>query len=233
MRLGIRKIASVAVGAVMLSSTVGFAAAASYPAPFVVGGEADGAVIVGSSALTAASDWAGAVDIADDLSGRVTADVTDTEVSGGDAKSLASGSDLVYLNDELNENVETITDSDLKTALADQTFTDDAGTEYDYTFSMWMINLSYYSRVLILIFGILVCYRLIKGFSKIYNLAMDKKLKFQFKMIYLGLILGLFGLFISSASGILLSHVNYFIGSILRGLYPVFISIGLLSAFLY
>jgi hypothetical protein len=104
--------------------------------------------------------------------------------------------------------------------------------EYNTTFSMWMINLSYYSRVLVLIFGLLVCYRLLKGYSKIYNLAMDQKLKFQFKMIYLGLILSLFGLFISSASGILLSHVNMFIGSIVRGVYPIFISIGLFCAVL-
>jgi hypothetical protein len=130
MRFNIRKIASVLASGAMMASTIGFAAAASYPAPFVVGGDANGAVIVGANA--AATDWAAAVEISSDLSRRVTADATTSTVSGGAAKSLASGSDLVYLNDDLAENVQTITDSDLPTMLKDETFTDDAGTDFDY-----------------------------------------------------------------------------------------------------
>jgi hypothetical protein len=132
MKFNIRKIASALASAAMLSSTIGFAAAASYPAPFIVGGEADAAVIVGSSSATAATDWAAAVDISDDLSGRVSTTKTTSTVSGGDAKTLASGTDLLYLNDDLAENVATITDTDLSTVLADGTFVDDDGTEYDY-----------------------------------------------------------------------------------------------------
>jgi hypothetical protein len=132
MKFSFKKVASVLASAVMLSSTIGFASAASYPAPFVVNGNPDGAIIVGSSNAVAPTDWAAAVEISTDLSGRVSSTESETAVSGGDAKSLASGSDLVYLNDDLAENVETVTDSDLATVLADGTFTDDDGTDYDY-----------------------------------------------------------------------------------------------------
>jgi hypothetical protein len=68
---------------------------------------------------------------------------------------------------------------------------------------------------------------LIKGYFSIYQATKNKKLKFQFKIVYLGIIIGLLGLFVSSASGILLSNVNFELGSMFRALYPLFITIGL------
>ncbi|MBU2496537.1 MAG: hypothetical protein KJ767_00570, partial [Nanoarchaeota archaeon] len=50
----------------------------------------------------------------------------------GEAKSLNSGSDLLYLLDDLAENVATITKSDLPTILADGTFTDDNGGSWEF-----------------------------------------------------------------------------------------------------
>jgi len=107
-------------------------AAAAYPAPFVVGGNADVAIVYGANANTLDAVEAGFIQsdlqaVMGGLSGTTTATVT-----GGDAKSLASGSDLLYLNDEFNENVATLTKADLTTVLADGTFTDDDGTTYDY-----------------------------------------------------------------------------------------------------
>jgi hypothetical protein len=131
MKLKFRKIASILTSGVLLSSTLGFAAAASYPAPFVVGGTPDVAIVVGSASQ--ASDWSVAAQLSADLGGRVsTSSQTEASVSGGSAKSLASGSDLVYLADDLAENVATISDTDLTTVLASATFEDDGGTEYDY-----------------------------------------------------------------------------------------------------
>jgi len=130
MKFNYKKIGSVLASAVMLSSTIGFAAALSYPAPFVSSGAADGAVVVGSAGE--ASDWAAAVGMATELSGLVSTDSTTSSVAGGKAKTLASGSDLVYLNDDLAENVASISESDLPTVLADGTFTDDDGTDYEY-----------------------------------------------------------------------------------------------------
>ncbi|MBU3913434.1 MAG: hypothetical protein KKE50_05065, partial [Nanoarchaeota archaeon] len=50
MKFNFRKIASVFASVVMLGSTVGIAAAANYPAPFVSGGAADVAIIYGNNA---------------------------------------------------------------------------------------------------------------------------------------------------------------------------------------
>lgn len=132
MKFNYRKIASVIASTVMLSSTVGFAAAANvYPAPFVVGGAADGAVVVGQNGPL---DVYPAVDVMNDLNKRApSTDSTATTTStGGDAKVLNSGSDLLYLGQALSTNIGTITKDDLKTVLADGTFVDDEGTEYDY-----------------------------------------------------------------------------------------------------
>lgn len=131
MKFNYRKIASVFASAVMLTSTVGFAAAANYPAPFVVGGSPDAAIVVGDSANML--DTTAAEDLKTNLNAKVTKTTTTTTTPTGDGfRSLASGSKLMYLKDELNENIGTITDSDLKTVLADGTFEDDSSEEYDY-----------------------------------------------------------------------------------------------------
>jgi hypothetical protein len=130
MKFNFKKIASVIASAVMLSGTVGFAAAVSYPAPFVQGGSADGAVVVGANA--APTDWAASVDISNDLGGRVSGTTTTTSSVTGEAKQLASGTDFIYLTDTLDQEVSIITDDDLPTVLASGTFTDGAGADNDY-----------------------------------------------------------------------------------------------------
>ena len=50
MKFNFKKVASVLASVVLLGSTVGIAAAANYPAPFVSGGVADLAVVVGANA---------------------------------------------------------------------------------------------------------------------------------------------------------------------------------------
>ena len=72
-----KKIASVLASAVMLSSTIGFAAAASYPTPFVESGTADVAVIWGGNA--AISDLTAAIDLQSDLGDLVKFGGTETE----------------------------------------------------------------------------------------------------------------------------------------------------------
>ena len=133
--INFRKLGSVLASVAMIGSTIGIAAAASYPAPFVQNGAADVAVVYGSNA--AATDLVAVTDITANLQAKLAAQTATTggssiSTSGGDAVSLASGSDLLYLNDELNENVQTLTKDDLATVLADGKFTDDDGTNYDY-----------------------------------------------------------------------------------------------------
>jgi hypothetical protein len=132
MKFNFKKVASVLASAVMLSSTVGFAAAASYPAPFVEGGTADGAVVVGSVSAVANTDWAAAIDISRDLSNRVSGETGSETNIVGEGKLLASGSNYIYLGQAISEEVSILTEDDLPTVLASGTFTDDSGTDYDY-----------------------------------------------------------------------------------------------------
>ncbi|MBI2020874.1 hypothetical protein HYS94_05710, partial [Candidatus Daviesbacteria bacterium] len=84
MKLNFRKISAIASSALMLGMTAGMAAAANYPAPFVVGGSPNVAIVYGSGA--AFSDQTAASSIAESLSSFVTG--TGTTVTGGDSARL-------------------------------------------------------------------------------------------------------------------------------------------------
>jgi len=128
-----RKAMTVLGSAALVGATMGSAFAASYPSPF----SSNTAVVVGTGSGVAASDGLAASDIVSDLTALSAASsVVSTGSITGDSKSLTSGSDLLYLNDEFNENVQTLTKSDLPTVLADGTFTDDDGTDFDYEQSL-------------------------------------------------------------------------------------------------
>jgi len=67
MKFNFRKIASVFASVVMLGSTVGIAAAANYPAPFVAGGAADVAIVYGTGAGISFTDGLAASEIQSSL----------------------------------------------------------------------------------------------------------------------------------------------------------------------
>lgn len=130
MKYNFKQIFALGTSALLIGMTaMAGVGAANYPAPFVVSGQANVAVVYGTGSGVSATDQAQATLVASGLMGLVsgtTATVT------GNAATLASGTDLLYLNDALNHNVQTITKDDLPVVLADGTFTDDAGTSYDY-----------------------------------------------------------------------------------------------------
>src|SRR3989344_6866871 len=96
-----KKIASVLTSAIMLSSTIGFAAAASYPQPFVTGGAADGAVVYGANA--AISDVTAAIDVQQKLSALVTSGTSSSSSAvSGEAVALFTGGTKLYINDTIN-----------------------------------------------------------------------------------------------------------------------------------
>ncbi|MBD3230383.1 MAG: hypothetical protein GF329_19545 [Candidatus Lokiarchaeota archaeon] len=103
---------------------------------------------------------------------------------------------------------------------------------YSSVFDSWLINLSDYVRIIIGILGIFTILRLIKAFYIINKTESSNNIKFQFKLFFLGIIFGIIGLFFSSLSGIILTDVNFFLGTIIRGLYPLFLSLGLLIVFI-
>ena len=136
-----KKIASVLASAIMLSSTIGFAAAASYPEPFVSGGTADIAVVYGAAA--AISDLTAAIDLQEDLQALVTSTSdTSATASGGDSQNLATGSRKLNYADAMNVARTALTSTEMGDVLADGTFTDLTGTAYTYTQTLKMGDVS-------------------------------------------------------------------------------------------
>jgi hypothetical protein len=113
----------------MLGSTIGFAA--NYPAPFVQSGQADVAVVYGSTA--ASTDLTAATSIANDLAGSVT--TTSATVGAGEKVLIQKGSTKFDLGANATDvwGAGAIAKADLPTLLADGTFTNGAGNDYDYT----------------------------------------------------------------------------------------------------
>jgi hypothetical protein len=134
MKFNYRKIASILASAVMVSSTVGFAAAATYPAPFVSSGTADGAIVYGGNAQT--TDIIASIDMQNNLNTFVTTSTSSTASASGESVDLATTSQKLYLNSSINAARTVITDAELPTILADGSIADLTGTTYDYTQSL-------------------------------------------------------------------------------------------------
>jgi len=121
-----RKAMTVLGSALMVGATIGMAAAASYPAPFVQSGSADVAIVYGSNA--AVSDAAQAGILQGNLATALAAATatggssTDATVSGGDAVSLDTSATRIWLNTSLNTAKSIFTKSDLPNILGDETF---------------------------------------------------------------------------------------------------------------
>lgn len=135
MRFNFRKIASVLTSAAMLCSTAGLAAAAAYPEPFVSGGTADGAVVVGASA--AVSDWSAAIDLQQNLNSLVsTSSTTSTDAVSGEAVELFTGGTKIYVNDTLNTVKSILTKSNLPTVLATESFSGNVDASVSQTIEL-------------------------------------------------------------------------------------------------
>jgi hypothetical protein len=137
-----KKIASILATTAMLGSTLAFATAATYPAPFISSGTADGAIVVGANA--ASTDWAVAIDLGQSLSSLVTTSSSSSTATatGGDSVELWRSSDKFNIRDSLTTvKSTTITDQDLPTLLADGTYTDDNNEEFDYTQTVTLTNM--------------------------------------------------------------------------------------------
>jgi len=134
MKFNFRKIASVLASVVMLGSTIGIAAAANYPAPFVSGGVADVAVVYGSDALVSDSIQAGL--LSTDLQvalAKQTATTTTTVVAGscsGECAPAFTGSSKLYVNDSLNAVKNTMTKTELPVLLKDGSFSGNVDSTY-------------------------------------------------------------------------------------------------------
>ncbi len=120
-RKAIRKIVALGAGLSMVGATLLSASAAdlkSYPTPFIKDGVFNGVIVFGDTA--AASDVAGAVDIATNLQYLAKVETPITTSGGasvavsGDAAKMRSGSDILEIGENLSAVKEIFTKDDLK-----------------------------------------------------------------------------------------------------------------------
>ncbi len=141
MKFNIKKIGSILASGIMLASTIGFAAAASYPQPFVQSGTEDAAVVYGVNA--ASTDIAAAIDVQTKLNALVTTGGAGSTPTGGDSFQFEKTSTKFHLSRGIQDVYSVdITEDKLPTLLKDGKFIDDDNDEFDYTQKVKMPNLT-------------------------------------------------------------------------------------------
>jgi hypothetical protein len=139
MKLNFKKISAVLGSVIMAGATLGFAAAASFPAPFVQNGVANNvAVVYGANAASTDNTQAGLVSTA-----------LGTYVSGGSATvsgenvALDRPSSLLHLGNGVADVFgRSVTKTDMPTLLADGTYRDGSNNDHDYTQKIDVANMT-------------------------------------------------------------------------------------------
>ncbi len=126
MKFNFKQISAVLGSLLMVGMTAGVGAAANYPAPFVVSGTGDFAVVYGASAAT--SDTTQATSVASQLQGMVT-----TLGLGSDTYKFEKASTKFHLGDNFTAIRTNINDDHLPTLLKDGKYIDNDNDEFDYT----------------------------------------------------------------------------------------------------
>ncbi|MFH1325675.1 MAG: hypothetical protein ABIH49_02820 [archaeon] len=121
--INFKKISAITSSVLMVGMTMGVAAAANFPAPFVVGGSADVAVVYGTGSGVSVLDAIEAGNIQANLQSYMTGTSGGASTStSGEIVSLDTSSSRIWLNTSLNTAKSTLTKTDLPTVLADYTF---------------------------------------------------------------------------------------------------------------
>jgi len=126
MRFNFKKISAIASSVLLTGMTIGVAAAANYPSPFVSGSSSDVAIVYGTGTGVSSLDQVEATNIQSDLG------LTGmTVVSGGESFTLEKSSDNFNFNDNLASVYDDLGDDEMD-ALADGTY-DDGDIDEDYS----------------------------------------------------------------------------------------------------
>jgi hypothetical protein len=137
MRKFIKKVSAIATSALMVGLTIGTAAAANYPQPFVVGNSANVAVVYGTGSGVSSLDLVQAGNLQSNLQSYMGASTGGSSVStSGEVVSLDTNSDRIWLNTSLNSVKSTISKSDLPTVLADYSFSGDVTSKVTSTIKL-------------------------------------------------------------------------------------------------
>lgn len=131
MKFSFKKISAIGSSLLLAGMSVALpVAAANYPAPFVVGGSADVAVVYGTGSGVSTLDLIQAGNIQTNLQSSMGASSTGTSASvSGEAYALFTSSNKLYMNSSLNAVKSTLTDTQLPTVLADSDFEGDASRD--------------------------------------------------------------------------------------------------------
>jgi hypothetical protein len=145
MRFNFKKISAIAISTLMTGMTMGVAAAANYPTPFVSGGVASGtAIVYGTGSGVSALDQQYAGNIQTNLQTYITSSgSSSTTIEGGDSVIFEKTSTKFQVGKSLLDVRSTaVDDSDMDTLLADGVFTDDDNDEFDYKQDIDMANIT-------------------------------------------------------------------------------------------
>jgi hypothetical protein len=136
-KFNFRKITALASSLLLTGMTMGVAAAASYPAPFVSGGTANVAIVYGTGSGVSSLDLIQAGNIQTDLQaylGTGSTTGSGSSVEGGDSYKFEKTSTKFHLGDNITGVISSsIDDDELPTLLADGKYIDDDNDEFDYT----------------------------------------------------------------------------------------------------
>ncbi len=130
-KFNFKKITAIATSVLMVGMTMGAAAAANYPAPFVSGGAANVAVVYGTGAGVSQLDLVQSGNIQANLQSKMgTSSSSGTSISttGETAALDKDSSDHIWLNTSLDAVTSSFTKSSLPTVLADYTFEGDVSS---------------------------------------------------------------------------------------------------------
>lgn len=136
-KINFKKISALGASLIMTGATLGLAAAANYPAPFVSGSTSNVAIVYGTGSGVSSLDLIQAGNIQTDLQSRLGSSTTSTTTSiSGEGISLDSGSTFIWLNTSLNSAITTITKSDLPTILEQTTFSGNVDSKITSTITV-------------------------------------------------------------------------------------------------
>jgi hypothetical protein len=124
MKFNFKRISAIAASVLLTGMSVGVAAAANYPAPFVQGGVANVAVVYGTGSGVSNLDLIQAGNIQTNLQSAMGSDGGSGSgtVVTGDSVQIRKSTDEFNLGDNWNAFISTIDSEDLTSILADGTY---------------------------------------------------------------------------------------------------------------
>ena len=133
MKFNFKKITAIGASALLTGMTMGVAAAANFPAPFVVGGTANVAIVYGTGTGVSQLDAIQAGNIQTSLQSYMGGTTTTTSSVSGESVLFESGTNKLNINNNLTDIKTVALDGDdLPTILKSGTYSNKDNSDFDY-----------------------------------------------------------------------------------------------------